>query len=88
MTRRSQIDHAQAIASMREAWTKEGERLLAGPEVPSRRDVIDAAVRVLLAGLRGHASITAGARLLGTSRRALRDSMKRHGVYRAEEPTA
>jgi transcriptional regulator with GAF, ATPase, and Fis domain len=41
-----------------------------------------------IAGLRGHASITAGARLLGTSRRALRDSMKRHGVYRAEEPTA
>lgn len=35
----STIDHARALASMREAWEAEGKSLFAGPDVPSRRAV-------------------------------------------------
>lgn len=66
---------------MREAWLAEAEALFKGPEIPSRRQVLFSACRVLLAGVREAATITAGAALLGTSRRALRDTMKHHGVY-------
>ncbi len=53
-----------------------------GSELPSRRTIDDTAHRVMLAVvLRRHRSITAAARALETSRRALRDTMKRLGLY-------
>lgn len=53
-----------------------------GAGLPSRRTIDDAAHRVMLVVvLRSHRSITAAAQALETSRRALRDTMKRLGVY-------
>jgi hypothetical protein len=53
-----------------------------GAAVPSRRTIDDAAHRVMLVVvLRRHRSITAAAQALETSRRALRDTMKRLGIY-------
>jgi hypothetical protein len=53
-----------------------------GAPLPSRRTIDDAAHRVmLLVVLRRHRSITAAAKALETSRRALRDTMKRLGIY-------
>jgi hypothetical protein len=54
-----------------------------GTQLPSRRTIDDAAHRVMLAVvLRRHRSITAAAQALETSRRALRDTMKRLGLYK------
>ena len=53
-----------------------------GAGLPSRRIIDDAAHRVMLVVvLRQHRSITAAAAALETSRRALRDTMKRLGIY-------
>jgi hypothetical protein len=53
-----------------------------GSPLPSRRTIDDTAHRVMLAVvLRRHRSITAAAHALETSRRALRDTMKRLGLY-------
>jgi len=53
-----------------------------GAGLPSRRIIDDAAHRVMLVVvLRRHRSITAAAAALETSRRALRDTMKRLGIY-------
>jgi hypothetical protein len=53
-----------------------------GSPLPSRRTIDDTAHRVMLAVvLRRHRSITAAAQALETSRRALRDTMKRLGLY-------
>ncbi len=53
-----------------------------GVGLPSRRTIDDAAHRVmLLAVLRHQRSITGAAQALETSRRALRDTMKRLGLY-------
>ena len=53
-----------------------------GAGLPSRRTIDDAAHRVMLVVvLRSHRSITAAAQALETSRRALRDTMKRLGIY-------
>jgi hypothetical protein len=53
-----------------------------GAGLPSRRTIDDAAHRVMLVVvLRRHRSITAAAAALETSRRALRDTMKRLGIY-------
>jgi hypothetical protein len=53
-----------------------------GAGLPSRRTIDDAAHRVMLVVvLRHHRSITAAAQALETSRRALRDTMKRLGLY-------
>ena len=53
-----------------------------GAGLPSRRTIDDAAHRVMLVVvLRRHRSITGAAQALETSRRALRDTMKRLGIY-------
>ncbi len=53
-----------------------------GAGLPSRRTIDDTAHRVMLVVvLRHHRSITAAAQALDTSRRALRDTMKRLGIY-------
>lgn len=53
-----------------------------GAALPSRRTIDDVAHRVMLVVvLRRHRSITAAAQALETSRRALRDTMKRLGLY-------
>jgi hypothetical protein len=53
-----------------------------GAALPSRRTIDDAAHRVMLVVvLRHHRSITAAAQALETSRRALRDTMRRLGLY-------
>jgi hypothetical protein len=53
-----------------------------GAPLPSRKTIDDAAHRVMLVVvLRRHRSITGAAQALETSRRALRDTMKRLGIY-------
>lgn len=65
-------------------WCAAGVELFLreGAGLPSRRLIDDTAHRVMIVVvLRRHRSITAAAQALETSRRALRDTMKRLGVY-------
>lgn len=85
-------DHAQArpdrfLQALRDEWRREGETLFAGPTAPSRARLIDgalsAAIRaMLLCGF----SITEVARRCDTSRRAVRDTMKRLKLYKPRKP--
>lgn len=55
-----------------------------GPWMPAARVVSDAARRVaLILAMERHVSITSAAEAMSTSRRALRDSLKRLGLYEA-----
>lgn len=63
-------------------WLLAGVRLFVREGVPSRQAAGDAAQRVVMvAALRHKGSISGAASVLGTSRRALRDAMKRLGIY-------
>lgn len=63
-------------------WLLAGLTLFVREGLPSRQAVDDAALRVVLAAaLRRTGSISGAAAALGTSRRSLRDAMKRLGIY-------
>lgn len=63
-------------------WLLAGVNLFVCEGLPSRQAVDDAAQRVVMvAALRRAGSISGAALVLGTSRRALRDAMKRLGIY-------
>lgn len=58
------------------------EPVRCGPWMPAARVVSDAARRVaLILAMERHVSITSAAEAMSTSRRALRDSLKRLGLY-------
>ena len=81
--RRRVIDTTVPLAAMRAAWTRRGEELFGGDAIPSRRAVYDAAVSVVLEGLVvAGASITEISEICSTSRRAVRDTLRRLGLYR------
>ena len=74
---RAEVD-LEALAE----WLLAGLKLFVCEGLPSRRAVDDSAQRVVMsAALRRTGSISGAASALGTSRRALRDAMKRLGIY-------
>jgi hypothetical protein len=81
-----EVDEAQrelgVLDRLREAWKSVGAELLAGPAVPGRREVLDAAHKVTLLA-HPNETIADIARAFGASRRSVRDTMKRVGVYQA-----
>ena len=64
-------------------WTLSGVRLFYRPEIPPSQSVTSESRRVILlvARIRYRGNITRMATALGTSRRAVRESMKRLGLY-------
>lgn len=82
-SKRRVVCTADALAAMRTAWDRRGAELFAGETIPARADVYDAAVSVVLEGLVvAGASITEISELCNTSRRSVRDILRRLGLYR------
>jgi hypothetical protein len=91
--RRATPRKIEVDASALVAWVLEGIEALQvpapdveptrrGPWMPAARVLANASRRVALAlAMERHVSITAAAEAMQTSRRALRDSLKHHGLY-------
>lgn len=82
--------NAEILQRMHLEWQRAGEVLFAGPQLPARKELVDAALRIVLVGLRegGGLTLTRMAADLRTSRRALRDTLRRLGLMPPRPPRA